>query len=149
MELLTNEVIYKKTPQELTAFLYEGLIVNLEAARDLIAENKLFEANQKLQKSNDIVERLGIGLKYEAGPIAEQLDSLYNYMANQIILANRKKDTSLIENVLKIIGPIAQAWNTAMKTNVNPAVVRKMSAYESNIMRENTNSEETEDENQP
>ncbi|MGG3941589.1 flagellar export chaperone FliS [Peribacillus psychrosaccharolyticus] len=149
MELLTNEVIYKKTPQELTAFLYEGLIVNLEAARDLIAENQLFEANQKLQKSNDIVERLGIGLKYEAGPIAEQLDNLYNYMAIQIILANRKKDTSLIENVLKIIGPIAQAWNTAMKTNVNPAVVRKMSAYESNIMRENTNSEETEDENQP
>lgn len=144
MELLTNEVIYKKTPQELTAFLYEGLIVNLEAARDLIAENKLFEANQKLQKSNDIVERLGIGLKYEAGPIAEQLDSLYNYMANQIILANRNKDTSVIENILRIIGPIAQAWNTAMKTNVTPAAVRKMSAYESNIMRENTNPEETE-----
>ena len=146
MELLTNEVIYKKTPQELTAFLYEGLIVNLEAARDLIAKNQLFEANQKLQKSNDIVERLGIGLKYEAGPIAEQLDNLYNYMAIQIILANRNKDTSLIENVLNIVGPIAQAWNTAMKTKImNPALsVRKMSAYESNIMRENTNPEETE-----
>lgn len=146
MELLTNDVIYKKTPQELTAFLYEGLIVNLEAARDLIAENQLFEANQKLQKSNDIVERLGIGLKYEAGPIAEQLDNLYNYMAIQIILANRNKDTSLIENVLNIVGPIAQAWNTAMKTKImNPALsVRKMSAYESNIMRENTNPEETE-----
>lgn len=146
MELLTNEVIYKKTPQELTAFLYEGLIVNLEAARDLIAKNQLFEANQKLQKSNDIVERLGIGLKYEAGPIAEQLDNLYNYMAIQIILANRNKDTSLIENVLNIVGPIAQAWNTAMKTKImNPALsVRKMSAYESNIMRENTIHEETE-----
>lgn len=146
MELLTNEVIYKKTPQELTAFLYEGLIVNLEAARDLIAKNQLFEANQKLQKSNDIVERLGIGLKYEAGPIAEQLDNLYNYMAIQIILANRNKDTSLIENVLNIVGPIAQAWNTAMKTKImNPALsVRKMSAYENNIMRENTIPEETE-----
>ena len=140
MEVLTNEVLYKKTPQELTAFLYEGLIDNLENARDLIAENQLFEANQKLQKSNDIVERLGIGLKYEAGPIAEQLDSLYNYMASQIILANRKKDATLIENVLRIIDPIAQAWNSAMKTKtMNPALaVRKMSAYESNIMRETT-----------
>lgn len=140
MEVLTNEVLYKKTPQELTAFLYEGLIDNLEMARNLIAENQLFEANQKLQKSNDIVERLGIGLKYEAGPIAEQLDSLYNYMASQIILANRKKDASLIDNVLRIIDPIAQAWNTAMKARtMNPALaVRKMSAYESNIMRETT-----------
>lgn len=144
MEVLTNEVLYKKTPQELTAFLYEGLIENLETARDLLAENQLFEANRKLQKSNDIVERLGIGLKYEAGPIAEQLDSLYNYMASQIILANRKKDASLIENVLRIIGPIAQAWNTAIKKKVmKPALAaQKMSAYESNVMRETINSEE-------
>lgn len=140
MEVLTNEVLYKKTPQELTAFLYEGLIDNLETARDHIVNNQLYEANQKLQKSNDIVERLGVGLKYEAGPVAEQLDSLYNYMADQIILANRKKDTKLIENVLRIIGPIAQAWNSAMKTKAtNPSLSgRKMSAYESNIMRETT-----------
>lgn len=141
MEVLTNELLYKKTPQELTAFLYEGLMDHLEEARELIAGNQLFDANQKLQKANDIVHRLGVGLKYEAGPIAEQLDSLYNYMAEQIILANRKKDCSLIENVLRIIGPIAEAWNSAMKSKaVSPSSVRKMSAYEDNIMRETTKS---------
>ena len=81
MEFLTEEIIYKKTPQELTALLYEGIMENLESAIVFIDEQNYIEANKKLQKANDILHRLGVGLKYEAGPIAEQLDTLYNFMA--------------------------------------------------------------------
>ena len=44
----------------------------------------LIDANKKLQKANDILYRLGAGLNYEAGIIADQLDALYNYMAERI-----------------------------------------------------------------
>ena len=120
MEFLTEDIIYSKTPQELTAFLYEGLIDNLESAIVFIDEKNHIEANKKLQKANDILHRLGVGLKYEAGPIAEQLDTLYNFMASELIEANLKKDKQKIQGVLKIIGEIAGAWNTAMKANPNP-----------------------------
>ena len=139
MEFLTEEIIYNKTPQELTALLYEGLMENLESAIAFIDEQNYIEANQKLQKANDILHRLGVGLKYEAGPIAEQLDTLYNFMANELIEANLKKDKQKIEGVLKIIGEIAGAWNTAMKTTSNPTqkINKKVAAYESSIMRTN------------
>lgn len=141
MDILTKEILYKKTSQELTALLYEALLDHLEAAKQLIIKNQFLKANEKLQRCNDILQRLGVGLKYEAGPIAEQLDGIYNYSAKQIILANRKKDYVLIEEILQVLGPIVLAWNKAMKKNqVAPSEsVRKLSAYENQIMRQ-TNS---------
>lgn len=139
MEFLTEEIIYSKTSQELTAFLYEGIIENLEEAMILIDEHDYMAANKTLQKSNDILHRLGVGLKYEAGPIAEQLDVLYNFMASELIEANLKKDKQKIADVLKMIEEIASAWYTAMKTVTGPTqkVNKKVTAYESNIMRIN------------
>ena len=140
MEILTKDLLYQKTPQELTAFLYEGAIDHLETAKQCIIDKQFLEANERLQKVSDIIHRLGVGLKYEAGPIAEQLDSLYNFTADLIIRANRKKDTALIDQALKVIIPIASAWNTAMKSQKQApsAAARRMSAYESQIMRETT-----------
>ena len=135
---LTNEVIYQKSSQELTALLYEGMMNNLEQAIELIEKKDFIQSNQKLQKSNDILKRLGIGLKYEAGPIAEQLDTLYNYLANQLITANIKKDISIIKNVLEIIEVLAKAWNEALKTKSNAPLtnrMKQMTAYDSHVMR--------------
>lgn len=137
MEVLTNEIIYKKSPQELTALLYEGIIIYLEESIESIEGKNLLEANVKIQKANDILHRLGVGLKYETGTIAEQLDTLYNYMANMLIEANLRKDTGIIKNVLKIIEPIAVAWNEALKKKApaQSVVSRQVSAYEKSIMR--------------
>lgn len=138
-DFLTEEMIYKKTSQELTALLYEGLMENLESAIVFIDERNYIEANQKLQKANDILHRLGVGLKYEAGPIAEQLDTLYNFIATELIAANLKKDKQKIESVLKIVGDIAGAWNRMMKQAQSSAqkINKKVAAYESSIMRAN------------
>lgn len=139
MEALTEEIIYKKSSQELTALLYEGLMTNLEESLEMIDVKNFIGANQKLQKANDILHRLGIGLKYEAGPIAEQLDTLYNYMASQLIEANKRKDSTIIKHVLRMVQPIAEAWNEIIKKKVHTqsSVAKKVSAYENNIMRRN------------
>ncbi|MEW8970571.1 MAG: flagellar export chaperone FliS [Mesobacillus sp.] len=138
MEALTKDVIFKKSPQELTALLYEGIIDNLEQAIELINDKSYVQANAKLQRANDILHRLGVGLKYEAGPIGQQLDMLYNYMADQIVQANLRKDISLLKEMINLIQPIAQAWNDVLKKKVNvsqSSTVRKVTAYENSIMR--------------
>ncbi|PLT32619.1 flagellar export chaperone FliS [Bacillus sp. V5-8f] len=138
MEALTQDVIYNKTPQELTSFLYEGIMENLEEAIDFIEKKNFVEANVKMQKANDILHRLGVGLKYEAGPIAEQLDTLYNFMANELIVANVKKDTDKITGILNLVEQLSQAWNEALKQNasaVKPKINKKVAAYEASIMR--------------
>lgn len=137
MNFLTKELIYQKTPQQLTGLLYEVCIDNLQEAIRKIEENNYSEANYKLQKVNDILERLGVGLNYEAGIIADQFDTLYNYMANQVIIGNLKKDVTILKEVLEICESLASAWNEAMsigETESQRQLHKKTSAYEQNVM---------------
>jgi flagellar secretion chaperone FliS len=133
LEVLTEEIVYKKNSQQLTALLYEGLIESLEAAITLIEQKNYIDANKRLQKANDILRRLGVGLKYDAGIIAHQLDALYNYMAERLIEANMKKDVSIIKEVLQLITTISSAWNEALKKEPQPmtkSFMQKAAAYE-------------------
>ncbi|MFK4997180.1 flagellar export chaperone FliS [Bacillus sp. N9] len=114
MDFLTKELIYQMTPQKITGLLYEVCIDQLEGAIGAIEAGQPLEANTKLQKVNDILERLGVGLNYEAGIIANQLDTLYNYMANQVIIGNMRKDPVILKEVLEICNRLASAWNEAM-----------------------------------
>lgn len=137
MEFITKEVIYQKSSQEITSLLYESLLDELNnSIEDIEAKNYLY-ANKRLQKVNDILHRLGAGLNYEAGIIAEQLDALYNYMADSVIEANRVKDETIVQEVLSIAEKIVDAWNTAMKSKPAPRpslIQKRVSAYEQNIM---------------
>ena len=137
MNFITDELIYQKSSQEITSLLYETLLNQLRDAIEDIKGKNLIDANKKLQKANDILYRLGAGLNYEAGIIADQLDALYNYMAERTIEANRKKDPVMIQEVLSIAERLAEAWNTAMKNKPSTAqnhLRRKANAYEQNVM---------------
>jgi flagellar secretion chaperone FliS len=113
--MFTEEALHKKTPEELTALLYEAFLSNLEEAKEAIAKKEMIEANTKLQKSNDILYRLGAGLNYEAGIIADQLDEVYNYLAERLIQANLTKEVEPIEEAIKLVTSISEAWNEAME----------------------------------
>lgn len=137
VEFLSEELIYKKNSQELTSLLYEGLLDNLYGSIEDMKDKKYLDANKKLQKSNDLLQRLGAGLNYEAGIIADQLDALYNYMAERVIEGNWKKDISIIEEVIAITEKIMTAWNKALKnkSTQKPTYNRqKVNAYEKNVM---------------
>jgi flagellar protein FliS len=45
MDLLSEEMLYQKSSQELTALLYEGLIMNLEEAIDCINTKNYMDTN--------------------------------------------------------------------------------------------------------
>ncbi|ERN54886.1 flagellar export chaperone FliS [Alkalihalophilus marmarensis] len=131
---LTNEALHQKSSQELTALLYEACLINLEDSLELIDQKEFVEANAKLQKASDIIHRLGAGINYEAGIIADQLEQVYNYAADKIVEANIKKDKAMIEEVIQIIQSIMSSWNEAMKSkkDIQPKMMKqKANAYES------------------
>ncbi|MEC2070599.1 flagellar export chaperone FliS [Alkalihalophilus marmarensis] len=131
---LTNEALHQKSSQELTALLYEACLINLEDSLGMIDQKDYVEANAKLQKASDIIHRLGAGINYEAGIIADQLEQVYNYAADKIVEANIKKDKAMIEEVIQIIESIMSSWNEAMKSkkDIQPKMMKlKANAYES------------------
>lgn len=138
--LITREALHKKSPQEITALLYEACLNNLEEAKTAINEKDLLEANVKLQKANDIIERLGAGLNYEAGIIADQLDTVYNYMADLVVKANYNKSIEPIDEAIQLLTQIASAWHEAMKKSgedTSKVNRQKANAYEQNSIYDN------------
>ncbi|MBM7097240.1 flagellar export chaperone FliS [Bacillus sp. H-16] len=134
--MISNEALYKKTSQEITALLYEALINNLEEGKGNIECADYLKANLHLQKSVDILQRLGAGLNYEAGIVADQLESLYQYISTLVLEANLKKDTVKIDHALSIIEAVTDAWSQAIENNkdTRSATMKKQSlAYEQSI----------------
>ncbi|WP_018923907.1 flagellar export chaperone FliS [Salsuginibacillus kocurii] len=137
MSFISEELLYQKSAEELTALLYEACEDNLEEAKAAIYAKEFMTANEKLQKANDILYRLGSGLSYDAGIIADQLDSLYNYMADRIIEANYKKEVTAVEEALKVLRPIAESWRQAMAKKEDKQLKplkHKTNAYEQHVM---------------
>lgn len=130
---LVEEEVYKMTPQELTSLLYEHMIDRLEQAIHAIAAKDFENANNHLKKCNDLLYRLGAGINYEAGIIADQLEAIYNYMADRLIEANMKKDKQIVQEVLNLIRIISDSWNIALKKGANSSqntLSLKTQAYE-------------------
>lgn len=111
---LTKEEIYKMKAEEITLLLYQALTRNLKDSINAIKRKDYSKANQKLQRSNEILERLGAGINYEAGLIADQLHVLYNYMSDKLFVANLNKDLAICEEVLAITERITDGWMQAM-----------------------------------
>ncbi|WP_078552966.1 flagellar export chaperone FliS [Bacillus alkalicellulosilyticus] len=135
-QFLTKEALHQKSPEEITALLYEACCSNLESAIANIEEKEYMAANESLKKANDIIHRLGAGINYEAGIIADQLETIYNYMADKIIEANYTKNTKLIQEVLTIVTELMSSWNQAMKTKTDLLTKQgkmKANAYERNV----------------
>ncbi|WP_052728235.1 flagellar export chaperone FliS [Domibacillus tundrae] len=134
--MITKEMIYQKTPQQITALLYEAGLNQFDRANSFLNEGKYAEANEAMQKINDITERLGAGLNYEAGIIADQLDHVYNFIADTVIQANIHKDVERLADAQRLFQTIADAWNESMKQAPSKPAVRKQNAYEQSIFVE-------------
>jgi flagellar protein FliS len=95
----------------LVVMLYEGAIKFLkQAIKEQEAGN--YEAKGKyLSKAEDIINELNTVLNMEAGgEIATNLRALYVFMIKYLHQANIKKDTSKIEQVIKLLEELNQGW---------------------------------------
>ncbi|WP_174522648.1 flagellar export chaperone FliS [Alkalihalobacillus trypoxylicola] len=139
VDIMTDEWLYHKTPQQLTSLLYEACYNHLEDAKTMIKEKDYIGANERLQKANDVIHRLGVGINYEAGILSDQLEQIYQYMADRLIVANLKKDLAIIDEVQKMIEEIMNAWNTALKVKKDresTSVKLKKNRYEQQAIYE-------------
>ena len=131
--LISQETLHKKTSQELTLLLYEAALNNLELAIDQINVPNYEAANEHLQKTNDIFYRLGVGLNYDAGVLSDQLEQLYNYLADELVKANFYKDTDRIKHVHTIVHTLFTAWIEAGKKSKDASDrsnIKQTNAYE-------------------
>jgi flagellar protein FliS len=111
-------------PELITSLLYKKLLQKIDESLESIPQRRYAEANKALQLCSDIMTRLGFGIKYEAGVIADQLEVLYHYIQDKLLEANIKKDVNILHELREIIQQLDAAWLEAMN-NAKESTVTK------------------------
>ena len=108
---------YRKTnittsdPLRLIILCYEGVIDNLKLAKKKLEEKDYEKKSRALIKARDIIEELMCSLDFDkGGEIANNLESLYNYMFRKILQGDVNKDIGAIDEVIGICGDLLSAW---------------------------------------
>lgn len=91
--------------------LYDGVIKFLNQAKELLLANDMAGKGNCISKSLDIINELDSSLNLEkGGELAANLHSLYFFCSSRLVMANLKKDPKIIDEVIKILSGIRNAY---------------------------------------
>ncbi|RPF54364.1 flagellar export chaperone FliS [Aquisalibacillus elongatus] len=104
------------SPGELTLMLYNGCIKFIRHAKRYIEEDDVKNKNINIQKAQNIINELMVTLNpdYE---ISKQMMPLYEYMSHQLVQANLKNDTEILEEVEGLVSEFRDTWKEVIKLN--------------------------------
>lgn len=111
-----NSKILTASPAELTLMLYEGAIKFCNIAITAIEQKDIPKAHNNIVKTQRIVEhfRLTLDMKY---PVAQDFERVYLYLEQRLIMANVKKDTEILDEVLEHLRSMRDTWKEVMRIN--------------------------------
>lgn len=110
------------TPGELLLALYDGLFRFLNGAKLCIQNKQMPRARELLSKSYAIVSELAIALDHDIAPeLCAQLEGLYGFCMDKIQVASRKAEIVPIEEVLRVLTPLREAWKLAVPKAIQEA----------------------------
>ncbi|HPS93842.1 MAG TPA: flagellar export chaperone FliS [Deltaproteobacteria bacterium] len=109
---------YKKTQVQtadqgrLVLMCYDGTINFLRRAQKAHAEKNFVSRNELLTKAQNVLWELINGLNFQAGEIAYNLDSLYNYMIRRILDSQYTDNVEPVNEVITHLQELEESWKT-------------------------------------
>ncbi|NLH96717.1 MAG: flagellar export chaperone FliS [Clostridiaceae bacterium] len=109
-----QNAIMTASPEELTLMLYNGLIKFIMIARKAIEEKDVPRAHENIIRAQDIVNefKASLNMQYE---ISHNLNMLYDYFLDRLLEANIRKDTAILDEVLRFVRELRDTWAQAMR----------------------------------
>ena len=107
-------------PHQLVALLYEALLQALNSTKHALQTKDIAAKGKAIGRAVRLIEEgLKAGLNdAQGGELALHLRSLYDYCIVRLSEANLKSDEAMVDEVLSLIQPLAQAW-----TQIRPEVM--------------------------
>ncbi len=103
------------SPGELLIALYDGLFRFLRGARAHLERGERARAAELLSKAYAVVSELYIALDHSAAPeLCANLEGLYGFCMDRIMDANHRGSRESIDEVLRVLEPLREAWKLAV-----------------------------------
>ena len=111
-----NSKIMTASPAELTLMLYDGAIKFANIAVAAIEKNDIEKAHNNIMKVERIILEFKSSLDHKY-PVAKDFEQVYNYLIRRLHEANMKKDTEIMEEILKHLRTMRDTWKEVMDIN--------------------------------
>ena len=108
-----NSKIMTASPAELTLMLYDGAIKFCNIAIVAIEKKDIEKAHNNIIKVERIINEFQATLDHKY-PVAKDFDNVYNYLKRRLFEANMKKDTEILEEILKHLRTMRDTWKEVM-----------------------------------
>ena len=105
------------TPKEqILLMLYDGAVRFLKQAKEVFAEKNIEKIHNNIIKVQNILIEFETSLDMEnGGDFAKNLFGLYEFMSQQLSIANIKKKEESLDIVLKHMTELRDTWREAVK----------------------------------
>lgn len=101
------------TPHRLIQMLMEGVLEKVARAKGCMQRNDIRTKGQQIGWAISILEGLKASLnKAEGGELAQNLEDLYIYMEQRLIVANRDNDPAILDEVTALMRQIKDGWDS-------------------------------------
>jgi flagellar protein FliS len=96
----------------LIVLLYDGAIKFLNQAKECVVEGDIAGKSNNINRALDIIAELNQSLNMtEGGEISKNLRQLYLFWSEHLIQAKIKKDAKNVDDVIKMLTSLNEAWN--------------------------------------
>ncbi len=104
--------IMDASPHRLVQMLMEGVLEKIALAKGNLVRHEIASKGENIGKAISIVGGLQASLNKEAGgEISENLDRLYDYMTQQLLMANSRNDEAMLDEVAGLMLDIKISWD--------------------------------------
>jgi flagellar protein FliS len=99
-------------PHKLILMLYQGALLAISSAKNQMLRKEIAAKGKSISHAILIIDA---GLKGSldknvGGELAQSLSALYDYMCQRLLIANLKNDTSVLDEVSRLLTELKGAW---------------------------------------
>jgi flagellar protein FliS len=107
-----ESVVDSASPHQLINMLFEGACARLQKAQGCIAHGDIQGRSEAITATVSIISGLQASLDHErGGDLAENLESLYDYIQRRLFRANSDNDPRALDEVVDLIKTLHDAWS--------------------------------------
>ncbi len=99
-------------PHRIIQLLMQGALENMAKAKGAMERKDYTLKGQLIGKATAIISALKSSLDINASPeLAQNLDALYDYMIENLIIASREMSVDKVSEVMELLLTIKSAWD--------------------------------------
>ncbi|PLX18715.1 MAG: flagellar export chaperone FliS [Candidatus Muiribacterium halophilum] len=119
-DLYRKNQIATASEGQLIIMLYDGAIRFLKKAKTSMKEKDIEQSHEAITRARKIVLELMFSLDMEkGGDISRNLYELYFFLNQELIKANIKKDSEILNDCLEIITNLRSTWKQVIEKAKN------------------------------